>query len=70
MASEFFAEAGKDVAITVTPGSNGVLTVWAGGEKIFDRSDEDGKYPDLTRVKQMRNVIRQKLDIVNNNAKE
>ena len=61
MASEFFAEAGSDVSITVTPGDSGVLKVLAGGDKIFDRNDEGGKYPDLTRVKQMRDEIRRKL---------
>ncbi len=64
MASEFFAEAGKDVAITVTPGDSGVLKVFAGGDKIFDRADEGGKYPDLTRVKKMRSDIREKLSAV------
>ncbi len=35
------------------------------GDKIFDRSEEDGKYPDLTRVKQLRDVIQEKLNTVN-----
>jgi predicted Rdx family selenoprotein len=61
MASEFFAEGGKDVAIKITPGIAGILQVFADGEKIFDRADEGGKYPDLPRVKQLRAVIKQKI---------
>lgn len=61
MANELFAEGGKDVAIKITPGVAGILQVFLDGEKIFDRADEDGKYPDLTRVKQMRAVLKEKL---------
>ena len=60
MASEFFAEAGKEVAITLTPGDSGILQVFADGEKIFDKADEGG-HPDLTRVKEMRAAIKAKL---------
>ena len=61
MATEFFAEGGKDVAIKLTPGDNGVLQVFAEGRKLFDRKEEDNKYPDLPRVKQMRAEIREML---------
>ena len=61
MASEFFAEGGSDVAITVTPGDAGVLKVIADGDTIFDKSDEGG-HPNLDRVKIMRTAIREKLD--------
>ena len=60
MASEFFAEAGSDVAITITPGVSGILQVFADGDKIFDKGDEGG-HPDLMRVKAMRAAIREKL---------
>ena len=61
MAGEFFAEGGSDVAIKVTPGTGGILQVFADGEKIYDRSDEGGEYPGLPRVKEMRAVIKEKL---------
>ena len=32
------------------------------GEKIFDRKEEEGKYPDLARVRQLKQVIKAKLD--------
>ena len=61
MAGEFFAEGGSDVAIKVTPGTGGILQVFADGDKIYDRADEGGEYPGLPRVKEMRSVINEKL---------
>ena len=40
MATEFFAEGGNNVAITLTPGDSGILKVIAGGEVIFDKDIE------------------------------
>jgi predicted Rdx family selenoprotein len=62
MASEFYAEGGKDLSITITPGVQGVLQVSVDGEKIYDRKEEDGQYPTLPRVKAMRAMIREKLN--------
>ena len=61
MAGEFFAEGGSDVAIKVTPGTGGILQVFADGDKIYDRSDEGAEYPGLPRVKEMMAVIKEKL---------
>ncbi len=61
MASEFFAEGGSGVAIKITPGKGGILQVYIDGDKIFDKKEEDGVHPNLTRVKQMRAVVREKL---------
>ena len=61
MATEFFAEGGKEVAITLTPGTSGVLQVFVDGDKIFDKKEEENQTPTLTRVKEMRAVIREKL---------
>jgi predicted Rdx family selenoprotein len=61
MASEFFAEGGKDVAIKLTPGDAGILQVYVDGDKIFDKKEEDGQFPNLPRVKQMRAVVRDRL---------
>ena len=60
MASEFFAEGGKDVSIRLTPGVAGILQVFVDGDKIYDKKEEDGQFPNLPRVKQMRAVIRDK----------
>ncbi len=62
MANEFYRYFGADIGISLTPGANGRLEVYLDGEKIFDRSEEDGKYPDLTRVKQLRDVIGAKIE--------
>ena len=61
MASEFFAEGGKEVAISLNPGENGVLQVHVDGEKIFDKKEEDNTHPNLPRVKEMRAIIRERL---------
>jgi len=62
MANELFAQGGKDVAIKITPGVAGILQVFIDGEKIYDKAEEDGQFPTLPRVKQMRAVLKEKLD--------
>ena len=61
MATEFFAEGGKDVAIRLTPGVSGILQVFVDGDKIYDKKEEDGQFPNLPRVKQMRANIKDRL---------
>ncbi len=62
MANEFFRAYGGDVAISLTPGANGRFEVYLDGEKIFDRKEEGNIYPDLGRVRQLKQVIKAKLD--------
>ncbi len=61
MATEMFAEGGKEIAITVTPGDSGVLQLIIDGQKVYDKKEEDGQTPNLNRVKQMRAVLRDRL---------
>ncbi len=61
MASEFFAEGGSDVALRLTPGTAGILQVFVDGDKIYDKAEEDGQFPNLPRVKEMRALVREKL---------
>lgn len=61
MVSEFFAAGGTDVAIGLIPGDAGVLTVTVDGETIFDKK-ADGGHPNLDRVKQMKALIKQKVE--------
>ena len=61
MATEMFAEGGKEIAITITPGDSGVLQLIMNGEMVYDKKTEDGQTPNLSRVKQMRAVLRDKL---------
>jgi predicted Rdx family selenoprotein len=62
VANEFFRAFGGDVAISLTPGANGRFEVYLDGEKIFDRKEEGNIYPDLGRVRQLKQVIKAKLD--------
>lgn len=62
MANEFFRAYGPDAAISLTPGANGRFEVYLDGEKIFDKKEEDNSYPDLARVRKMKQVIQAKLD--------
>ena len=64
MANEFFAEGGKDIAIKITPGTGGILQVFADGDKIYDKAEEDGQFTILPRVKELRAGIREKLEAV------
>jgi predicted Rdx family selenoprotein len=50
-----------DIAIKLTPADRGRLEVYLDGEKIFDRKDEDGVYPNLTRANQLKMVITEKI---------
>ena len=63
MANEFFRAYGPDLGLTMTPGAQGRMEVYVEGEKIFDKIEE-GIYPDLTRVREMKKVIQAKLDEV------
>ena len=60
--TEFFRQFGNEVAISLTPGANGRLEVYVDGDNIFDRKEEDGKYPDLTRVRELKAVIQERVD--------
>ena len=62
MVNEFVAEGGKDVAIEVKPGVGGVLQVFVDGDKIYDKAEEGGQTPHLNRVKELRAVVRSRLD--------
>jgi predicted Rdx family selenoprotein len=64
VANEFFRAFGGDVAISLTPGSNGRFEVYLDGEKIFDRKEENNIYPDLGRVRKMKQVVQAKLETV------
>jgi predicted Rdx family selenoprotein len=64
VANEFFRSFGPDAAVSLTPGANGRFEVYLDGEKIFDKKEEDNKFPDLTRVRALKKVIQTKLDTI------
>ena len=49
------------MAITLTPAADGRLEVYLDGEKVLDRKAEGGKYPGLDRVREIKSVLRTKL---------
>jgi predicted Rdx family selenoprotein len=62
VANEFFRAFGGDAAVSLTPGANGRFEVYLDGEKIFDRKEEGNIYPDLSIVRRMKKVVKEKLD--------
>ena len=62
MANEFFRHYGADVAITISPRGQGIMEVFFNGERIFDKKGEGNIYPDLKRVREMREVIDAKVE--------
>ncbi len=61
MAVEFWHEFGADLGITLTPAGGGRLEVLLDGKMLFDRKAEDGKYPDLTRVRELKMKVQEML---------
>ncbi len=57
MANEFFRAYGGDAAITISPRGQGIMEVFVDGEKIFDKKAEGNIYPELGRVRKMKEVI-------------
>ena len=57
MANEFFRHYGTDVAVSSSPRGQGIMEVFVDGERIFDKKAEGNIYPDLARVRKMREVI-------------
>jgi predicted Rdx family selenoprotein len=64
MATEIWHEFADDAPVTLIPVGSGRLEVWADGDKLFDRKAEGGAYPEMERVRQIRQQIRQKLQTV------
>ncbi len=61
MANEFFRAYGGDAAITISPRGQGIMEVFLDGEKIFDKKAEGNIYPELGRVRKMKEVISAKI---------
>ena len=62
MAAEFFEAVGPDVSVTVTPGGGGVFKIAFDGEIVFDKSKNDGKFPDLNvNVKLLKKLLQDKV---------
>ncbi len=61
MAAEFWSTFGAEVALTITPVSEGRLEIYMDGQKLLDRKEEGGAFPDLSGVKQLKKVIQERM---------
>jgi len=62
MATEIWHDFGDDAPVTLIPVGGGRLEVYAGDEKLFDRKAEGGVYPEMKRVRQIKQEIQRRLD--------
>ncbi len=61
MATEIWHEFGDDAPVTLIPVADGRLEVIAGGDMLFDRKAEGGAYPEMNRIREIKQQIGQKL---------
>ena len=64
MATEIWHEFEEEAPVSLTPVAEGRLEVYAAGEKVYDRKAEGGAYPDMRRVRAIKQAIRQYLEAV------
>ena len=62
MATEIWHEFGGSAPVTLIPVAGGRLEVTANGETLFDRKAEGGVYPDMKRVRELRQEIKRRLE--------
>lgn len=62
MVNEFVAVGGNAVSIEVRPGVSGVLQVYVDGDKIYDKAEEGNETPHLNRVKELKAIVKDRLD--------
>jgi predicted Rdx family selenoprotein len=57
MATDIWHELGANAPVTLIPVGKGNLTLRADGKALFDRKAEDGVYPDLKRLREIKKQI-------------
>ncbi len=62
MATEIWHDFNDDAPVTIIPVADGRLEVYANGEVLFDRKAEGGAYPEMKRVRQIKQQIKQRLE--------
>ena len=45
----------------MTPEGRGRLEVYLNGEKIFDRKEDERRYPDLPKVNELKMIVAEKI---------
>ena len=61
MANEFFHAFGPDVAITISPRGQSIMEVFVDGERVFDKLGEGNIFPDLGRIRKMKQIVRDRI---------
>ncbi len=61
MATEIGHDFAEDAPVTLIPVADGRLEVYANGEKLFDRKAEGGAYPEMKRVREIKQQIKARL---------
>ncbi|MBM3958264.1 MAG: hypothetical protein FJ314_00600 [SAR202 cluster bacterium] len=61
MLSELYSAGGADVAIKITPGDAGVLKLYLDGDLVYDKNAEGNQTPSLTRVKELKALLRERI---------
>ena len=61
MATEIWHDFAEDAPVTLIPVADGRLEVYANGEKLFDRKAEGGAYPEMKRVREIKQEIKARL---------
>lgn len=62
MATEIFHEFEADAPVTLIPVGNGRLEVYVNGEALFDRKAEGGTYPEMRRMREIKQQIRKAVE--------
>ncbi|TET98606.1 MAG: hypothetical protein E3J29_03495 [Dehalococcoidia bacterium] len=62
MATEIWHDFGANAPVTLIPVADGRLEVLANGDKLFDRKAEGGAYPEMERVREIKQRIKQMLE--------
>ncbi len=62
MATEIWHDFNDDAPVTIIPVADGRLEVYANGEVLFDRKAEGGAYPEMKRVREIKQQIKQRLE--------
>ena len=62
MATEIWHEFGSEAPVTIIPVAEGRLEVTANGETLFDRKAEGGIYPEVRRMREIQEQIKNLVD--------
>ena len=58
---EFFRAYGPDIAVTISHRGQSIMEVYLDGERIFDKLGEGNVFPDLARIRTMKQIIAAKI---------